>query len=185
MRHGDRISVVTVVLAALVAATAAFFFLSEQPTVYEARARLLVGEMTNDFDRIRAAEALTTTYVELATSDVILSDAAQRLENDDVDAQTLREAVTAVAVGSSRILLLTVRADDRDLVTEGANAVAESLTTYGSGPGRNLTLLDPANRAAPVPDRTLILVVLSGLAGAATALGLLTLSDAFGQPRTA
>lgn len=167
-------------LLALVLASGAWVLVDDRPPAYEARARLLVGDTVGDFDHIRAAEALTATYAELASTRTILDEAAQGLSGSVDD---LVDEVAAVPVGSSRVLLVTVTATTPAAARHMANGVGDALVRFRSPPHRQIALIDPAESAEQVPDRAVTLVVLAATAGALSAAGGLLALDTWVQRR--
>lgn len=168
-------------LAAVVAATGAFLYLRTVPVEHQARARLLVGTLTADINTIRAAEALATTYVELAGTESLLRDAISRGQLD-MSTSELRRALNVVTVGSTRVILVTVQHGDPVSAGIAASAVSEALRNFDEESLQNLTVLDTGSDAVSLPARMSALVLLAGFGGAGLAFGLLTLRARNGRP---
>lgn len=163
-----------ILIGGIVAAASAWVVLNDRPVEYRAEIRMLVGDLSGDFDRIRASEALATTYAELVTSETLL-EAALAQSGLGLDPAALTDNVTATTVGTSRVLLVTVRYRSADVATTLANRIAATLPTFGGAPPGTLTLLDDAAEASPIPTRLVPLVAFAGLGGAAVIAGLLLL----------
>lgn len=164
------------VIGAVAAGTLGYVVVSQQPPTYEARVRLLVGDLSGDFDGIRASEALATTYAELAVSDIVLERAVGSLE-PRLPVEAIDDAVSAVTVGTSRILLITVEMSDAEQAPQVANALARALVAFRNPPPGQLTILDPAEGSDPVPKRLPALVGLAAIGGAALVAAMLLMLD--------
>lgn len=164
------------VIGAVAAGTMGYVVVSQQPTTYEARVRLLVGDLSGDFDGIRASEALATTYAELATSDLLLEQAVRSLDLD-ISVDAIDDGVSAVTVGTSRILLITVEMSDEERAPQVANALARALVAFRDAPPGQLTILDAAEDSNPVPTRLPALVGLAAIGGTALVAAMLLLLD--------
>jgi receptor protein-tyrosine kinase len=126
-------------LATLIAGLATYWVSAQQPTVYEAQARLIVGpgvESPNpDLNSLRAGGQLIQTYAELATTRPLLQAIIDDLDLD-ISTDILNENIEVVSNDETQIL--TIRVQDRDPVRASiiANAVAERLVRVSpSGAG--------------------------------------------------
>lgn len=122
----------TLLAAALIAGIAGFIGASSAPPVYEAEARLLVGPVSSDINTIRAASALSETYAQLVTSDEVLGGVRDEL-GLSTPAVLLAESIRATADGTTRLLIIRVRADDADTAAAIANQVPAELIALQSG----------------------------------------------------
>lgn len=172
--------------AALVAGVASYVALSRQEPTYRSEARVLVGQLRASYDSIRAAESLAGTMAELATSDLLLEDAAAQA-GITTPLDELAEQVAAVPVGTSRVVLITVTMDDPAASRDMANALAISLRNFGTTSGGQVvaqtTLVDAAERGEVVPTRMPLLVALATLGGVAVAVALALLLEPLLDPR--
>ena len=159
----------------MVAGGTAAAVLTSLPATYTSETRLLVGPLTRDFDALRASEALATTYAEIATSDLVIAEAVESsgldLEPDDVS-----DDVSAVTVGTSRVLLVTVTRPRPEQARELARGIAAAVQTEAPDGGAELTVIEPASSAQRVSQRVPLLVALAAVAGATLAGAALTLS---------
>jgi polysaccharide biosynthesis transport protein len=155
--------------AAWVAGMLGFVFGSQIPPVYEARARLLVGPVNTDVTTLRAAESLSQTFAQLATTEPQLRAVIDRLELDVTPAD-LAGTVSVRADGTTRIIAIGTADSDRERGAAIANAVGEELIELASAPGGRpegeLFLIDPATpgMVSVGPSATLI-ALLAGAAG--------------------
>ena len=148
-----------VVAATVLAAVVAFLVTSSMPKVYEAQAKLIVGQSLNsptpDINVIMASQRLSQTYAELVTTRPIVTRVIDTLDLPD-DPDQLKSRIIAEAPGNS--LYVTILAQDAS--PEGAARIANELaaelikaapaivvTAPGEQPPRLLTVVEPA-----IPD---------------------------------
>lgn len=160
-----------ILIAAIVAGIGAWLAIQLQPPVFEARARILVGELEPNFDSIRAADLLATTYAEMATSETLVA-AAIAQSGLEMDVDTLIEDIDARVVGTSRIVSIRVRQEDGQRAVDLANNLATALRDLGAGaaaPGTPsaVSIVDTARVAERLPSYGIVLVPIAALAGAA------------------
>jgi capsular polysaccharide biosynthesis protein/Mrp family chromosome partitioning ATPase len=158
----------TLVVAGVVAALGAWVLAESMPETYQASTRLVVGPLAGNTDVVRAAGQLARTDAEVATSQSLLDEAAERLglDPDDVDAE-----VDASANEVTRLLVISVRDDDAaraaDLANEIARSLRDRIEEQPIGPEGAITVLDaatvPSEPAEPNVNRIITLSVLATL----------------------
>lgn len=163
----------TLLLAAWVAGLVGYLVASQIPPTYETRARLLVGPVNTDVNTVRAAEGLSQTYAELATTEPQLQRVVERL-GLDMDASELAGRVTVVANGVTRILSIRASDQDPERAAIVANGVADELvaltTTSVRRPEGELSLVDPAQvPVSPTGPNVSLITFLAASAGLLTA----------------
>ena len=174
-----------VVAATVLAAVVAFLVTSSMPKVYEAQAKLIVGQSLNsptpDINVIMASQRLSQTYAELVTTRPIVTRVIDTLDLPD-DPDQLKTRIIAEAPGNS--LYVTILAQDAS--PEGAARIANELaaelikaapaivvTAPGEEPPRLLTVVEPAiPDSSPVAPRVLLTTFLAALVAALAAIGL-------------
>lgn len=128
------------VLATVVAGLAAYWFGAQQPTDYEASARLIVGPgvdgLSPDLNDLRAGAQLMQTYSELATTRPVLQAVV-----DDVGLVTtpdiLRRRVTVRTNDETQILSIIVRDEDPVRSAAIANSIANMLLRLSPSGGES------------------------------------------------
>ena len=175
----------SLVLATWVAGLVGLVVASGVPPTYETEVRLLVGPLSTDFNTQRAAGQTAQTYAELATSEPLLEEVAT-VVGSPVTAAQVREAVRVRADGTTRLVSLTVQAQDPALSVEIANALAsgiqalsETLTAGGAvQPEGRITIIDPpALPDEPVAPQVALIVVMAAAAGLIAAAGVALLVE--------
>lgn len=118
------------VLAALVASFTAFYVLNGQPTVYEAKTRILVGPTVDspspDLNALRIGGQLMTTYADLVTTRPFLEAINERL-GQKINLEELSGMIETRQNTEARILTIFVRHQDPKQAVAIANAAAETL----------------------------------------------------------
>jgi succinoglycan biosynthesis transport protein ExoP len=118
------------VVSVVLAAGAAFAISSVLPKVYEARARLNVGQSLSavnpDYNQLLVSQRLSTTYAEIATTRPILEAVIQQLDLG-VSADQLLGRVRADAPMDSTLLAIGAQDADPARAAAIANALAEQL----------------------------------------------------------
>jgi len=155
---------------------------STAPRTYESQARLLVGPVNADFDTLRAAEQLTQTYANVATSDAVLSGAGSE---SGISAAELRDVVSARADGPARLVTIRAKSVDPARAAELANAVSASLATFASAaaarPEGEIRVVDPGtpptSAIAPQVELIALLSALGALLAALAVVAVLELAD--------
>jgi capsular exopolysaccharide synthesis family protein len=119
-----------ILLAAFVTGSAAFIIRSNQPRIYEASTKIIVGNITTtpdpDSGQIRAAFDLTRTYSEIVNTFDVLNATINALDLP-VSEGELRRAITTSTIPNTSLLTITVRYGDPILVADIANEVARQL----------------------------------------------------------
>ncbi|HEY6608741.1 MAG TPA: hypothetical protein VI277_06050, partial [Candidatus Limnocylindria bacterium] len=156
-------------LAALVAGLVGFLAATQIAPTYEAEARLLVGPANASVDTVRAAEALSLTYAELATVEPAIRAVVDEL-GLDIESSVLADAITVNAISTTRILSIRVIHTDPELTAAVANGLANemedrSADNLGRPEGR-LTVVDPAVvPVEPIGPNIPLIALLAGIAG--------------------
>ncbi len=178
-----------------VTGVAALGFTLLQPARYHATATLLIGldrsfqgrpEATTALERLVRAREIPATFVQIASSRRVLTEAALQAGVDSDRLETVQ--VQARLIPRSNLLELTVRGDDPDVLTKIINGVGtrtadivhDSLRVYTLSP------VDPAVHptAAPGPNRWLY-VALGIVIGLLLGLGISILAiDSGAAPQT-
>jgi Mrp family chromosome partitioning ATPase/capsular polysaccharide biosynthesis protein len=118
------------VLAALVASLTTFFVLNGEPTMYEAKTRLLVGPTLDspspDINSLRIGGQLMTTYADLATTRPFLESINNKLDQK-INLEVLGGMMEIRQNADARILTIFVRHTDPKQAVAIANAAAQSL----------------------------------------------------------
>jgi capsular polysaccharide biosynthesis protein len=114
----------------LAAAIVAFLVTGTFPPTYQGSTSLLVAADFETTDSLTAAQILTQTYAELATTGPVLDAVIARLHLTDSTDQ-LRQRVAAVAVRDT--VSIVVNAAQPDTAAATANAIATELLTAGPG----------------------------------------------------
>lgn len=116
-----------ILLAALVAGTAAFFFSKRLPPYFQSSTTVLVnaapGTVATDYSSVMMSEQLTSTYSEMMAKDPVLSEVISQL-GIGLSTQDLKEMVTVAAVRDTQLIQVTVETTDPQLSANVANAVA-------------------------------------------------------------
>jgi polysaccharide biosynthesis transport protein len=103
---------------------------SGQPNVYEANARLLVGQSLSgvnpDYNQLLVSQRLSATYATVATTDQTLSKVIESLDLPSTPAELQRQVVV-VASQDTALLSITARAGNPAAAAAIANAVAAEL----------------------------------------------------------
>lgn len=163
-----------VVVCAAVGALAAWALSSPGEEPYESRARALVGPLSTDVDAVRAAEQLTNTYKEAATSQLVVTEALERA-GLDLDPRRVARGMDVVGDPGARLLSVRVRDLDRDRAATLADAILEALEILpveGAG-AVELLVIDPAEPGVLIGNQARALGAIGGVLGAALALILL------------
>jgi uncharacterized protein involved in exopolysaccharide biosynthesis len=118
------------VVAALVGAAVAVAIGTQLPPTYRAEASLLVGRLLSAVapgtDQIAAAQSLTETYAELATTRPVLAIAAEAAGIDEPIAD-VEDRITVRTPTGGPVLVVTAVAGSADQAADLANGIAEEL----------------------------------------------------------
>ena len=118
------------VLAALVASLTALFVLNDQPTVFEAKTRLLVGPTVDspspDLNALRIGGQLMTTYADLVTTRPFLESINNKL-GQKINLESLSGMIETKQNTEARILTILVRHRDPKQAVAIANAASQTL----------------------------------------------------------
>lgn len=111
-----------VVLTAVVAGLAAFFFSMRQTPIYEARTRLLVTQGSEgSTDLFGANTKLTSTFAQVLASESMLEVAVEKVGLVGVDIKDLSQDVSVQPLRDTQLIDLTVRFRSPTLAAELAN----------------------------------------------------------------
>ncbi|MFQ5856325.1 MAG: Wzz/FepE/Etk N-terminal domain-containing protein [Anaerolineae bacterium] len=117
-------------LAILVASATSYWVIKEQPPVYQAEARLIVGpgvdSLSPDLNALRTGGQLMQTYAELATTRPVLQAVIDDLDLG-MSPDTLDENIKVRSDNETQILSIQARDGDPGRAAAIANAVAERL----------------------------------------------------------
>lgn len=123
-------------LCTITAGVASYWVASQQPKVYEAKSRYLVGPAIDnpnvDSTQLRAAVAIGQTYAEVATSRPIVQSVIDKLKLN-ADLNTFTQNVNATFIEGTMILTIQVRASDPQTAAVVANALGEALVERSPG----------------------------------------------------
>jgi capsular polysaccharide biosynthesis protein/Mrp family chromosome partitioning ATPase len=132
------------VLAALVASLTAFLVLNDQPTLYEAKTRLLVGPTVDspnpDLNSLRIGGQLMTTYADLVTTRPFLESISNKL-GQKINLEELGAMIETKQNAEARILTIYVRHQDPKQAVAIANAAAETLVEISPSQDNSSALL--------------------------------------------
>lgn len=132
------------VLAALVASLTALFVLSDQPTVFEAKTRLLVGPTVDspspDLNALRIGGQLMTTYADLVTTRPFLESINNKL-GQKINLESLSGMIETKQNTEARILTILVRHRDPKQAVAIANAASETLIEMSPSQDNTTALL--------------------------------------------
>ena len=172
----------TLLIATWVAGLAGYVISSGVPPTYEGTTRLLVGPVVGDVDVTRAAEAISYTYAELATSGPAIESVRSELN------LPAEPDIVARAIPHERTRILEIRAEygDAETAADIANALAEQLIARESSgvilPEGQLSVVEAAvPLPRPIaPQVTLIAIIAAGV-GLLAAVVLVVLVEYFGN----
>ena len=119
------------IVVGVVVATAAALAVSQYlPKVYEAQTTLLVGQSLSaanpDYNQLQVSQQLTATYLQLATSQAVLQEAASKLKLS-VTPDQLEKKVTAEQPPQTSLITITAQDPTAGGAAALANAVAAAL----------------------------------------------------------
>jgi capsular polysaccharide biosynthesis protein/Mrp family chromosome partitioning ATPase len=168
----------TIVVATWAAGLAAYLAASQLPQTYEAKATVLVGPVSADFDTQRAAGQLVETYAEIIPSRPIVRATIQDLGLPDSDA-TLARRISAIADTTTRFLTIRVQYDDPQTAADIANNLVDQLsketTSATIRPEGEPRLWEEAiPNEEPIAPEVGLITFLAAAAGLAAALILVT-----------
>src|ERR1041385_9395492 len=116
--------------AVLVASGATFYVLNQQPAVYEAKTRLLVGpnldSASPDLNSLKIGGQLIQTYADLLNTRPFLESVDNKLEQK-VDLNSLGGMIDTIQNPDTRILTIIVHHPDPKQAVAIANAAAQTL----------------------------------------------------------
>lgn len=120
------------VLLPLIAAVAAYAISTTMTPMYESRATLLIETQqasgSSNYNELLAAERLSRTYSELATTDAVLDGTLDRLNDPELDRDTLSGMVSVSAVQDTQLLRVSVQDSDPERAALVANTLAAVFT---------------------------------------------------------
>jgi capsular exopolysaccharide synthesis family protein len=121
------------VVLPLLAGVGAYAFSSTMTPMYEARSILLIetsqGSAGANYSDLLAAERLSRTYSELVTTDTVLDGTVTRLNDPEIDRETLAAMTSVSAVQETQLLRVTISDSDPERAALIANALATEFTT--------------------------------------------------------
>lgn len=115
-----------IILAALIAGAAAYFFSQRMTKIYESTTTALVNEApatkTTDYSSVMMSEQLTSTYSKMMAKDNVLAEVAKELKLTlSVDA--LKEMITVTPVTDTQLITVSVQSTDPVLSANIANTI--------------------------------------------------------------
>ncbi|HBY96461.1 MAG: polysaccharide biosynthesis tyrosine autokinase [Ardenticatenaceae bacterium] len=117
-------------LAPLSASVTSYWVSNQQPTVYEAQARLVVGPGVDspnpDLNALRTGGQLMQTYTKLVTTRPVLKSVIDDL-NLPIASESLDQMITVKADSETQILTIRARDGDPDQAVAIANTLADKL----------------------------------------------------------
>jgi capsular exopolysaccharide synthesis family protein len=132
------------VLAVLVASLTTLFVLNDQPTVFEAKTRILVGPTVDspspDLNALRIGGQLMTTYADLVTTRPFLESINNKL-GQKMNLEELSGMLETKQNTEARILTILVRHRDPKQAVAIANAAAETLIEMSPSQDNTTSLL--------------------------------------------
>lgn len=118
------------VLSAIIAGTTTFLILKDQPIVYEAQTRLIIGPGIDtpdpDVNALRAGGQLMQTYAEISTTSPFLQSIINELELNSTPL-AMKKIIEVSTSQDTQILSLTVRHSNPERAIAIANRGAEKL----------------------------------------------------------
>lgn len=162
---------ISVVLATVLGLGLGLALTASRATHYESSARLLVGPIGADRSTLDAAGLLARTYADVVSRRGAVDDAVEPMGLDAPD------EVSAVANEATRVILLTVRDEDRTVPPRVVDALGANLIAFVEGdagglggaeagaPGQVRVIEEATDPAVEVQDSTLVVVVGCGLLG--------------------
>jgi polysaccharide biosynthesis transport protein len=115
-----------IVLAALIAAAASYFYSQRLTKIYQSATTALVNEApatkVTDYSSVMLSEQLTTTYAQMMNKDSVLSKVESQL-GLKIPLADLKDMITVTPVTSTQLITVTVQSDDPHLSADIANAV--------------------------------------------------------------
>lgn len=140
-----------IVLVSVASGVVAFAVSSVLPKGYEARARVLVGGLTNtNHDTLLAFQQLAQTYAELAISGPIVERVGQEQRLPDAP-KDLAKRITVSAPLGDVIIRIDATGATADEAAGLANTVADEITRFARPLGESTSLATVAEPAVP-PD---------------------------------
>lgn len=138
-------------LATLVAGTTTYWLSSQEATVYQAKARLIVGPGIDspnpDLNELRTGAQLMQTYAELATMQPVLQAVVDDLKLDTA-LNKLNDQITVKVNKEAQILSISVQDEDPNRATSIANTLADMLVRLSpSNPNSSQAKLQEQIRA--------------------------------------
>jgi non-specific protein-tyrosine kinase len=117
-----------IVLAAVLAGGAAFFYSRSQTPIYQASTTLMVDQAaatkSTDYNSILTSERLTSTYAEMITTQPILEEVVNRLALP-MSAADLKKAITVTAMEDTQLIKITIESADPALGAQIGNTLVE------------------------------------------------------------
>jgi non-specific protein-tyrosine kinase len=115
-----------IILAALIAGAAAYFFSQRMTKIYESTTTALVNEApatkTTDYSSVMMSEQLTSTYSKMMAKDNVLAEVAKELKLT-LSVDDLKEMITVTPVTDTQLITVSVQSTDPVLSANIANTV--------------------------------------------------------------
>src|SRR5690349_19245172 len=117
-------------LCTLLAAVTSYWYTSQQPKVYQSRARYLIGPALDNpnvtSNDLRASSQIGQTYDSLVTSRPVLQAVINKLKLDTTP-DTLALQVNGTWIDTTQLLSIRANASDPDVAANIANAIGDEL----------------------------------------------------------
>lgn len=121
-----------ILLAAVLAAVAAYFVSIQMTPVYEASTTVLVDKASTDgsteYQSVLISERLTQTYAELLVREPVLEEVIERLELG-LSAEDLGEMITVMPVRDTQLIEIQIESTNPDLAYIAANTLVDVFIT--------------------------------------------------------
>ena len=171
-------------IALLVVASAATAFLVSEwlPREYEARARVLVGSLTeSSYDQLLANQQLAATYAELGKSTPVLTRVAEQLGLSD-DPAKLADQIDVRSPASQAIVRIVTHGASPLAAQQLADGVAAAIVLLATPAGKTASIASIVQPAVypdgPSSPRILQYTLIAAFAGLGLGLGLALLFPA-------
>jgi capsular polysaccharide biosynthesis protein/Mrp family chromosome partitioning ATPase len=128
------------ILIPILSTAAGYYFLQQQPTIYEAKTIIIIGPGIDspnpDLDALRTGAQLMQTYAELPRTDAFQKRVIENL-NLNMTTSDLDDLITIRPIVDTQLLHVIVQSEDPNLAVAIANAVGEELVALGPSNEQN------------------------------------------------
>jgi len=125
-----------VILCAVLAGTAAFFYSRQQTPIYQSTATVFINQArsstgNSDYTDIITSERISGTYSKMITTRPILEEVAKRV---GVTVEYLDDRITVSPIRDTTLIQITVKSSDPILAAQIANEFTEQIRQLGPNP---------------------------------------------------